>query len=100
MDDKKRDDYAIQMPDIEMRNRDDAEKDPFLPTRSASGSTGGMKKGLPSSITNSPGLSVLAYCLSSISMTIVNKYCVSGTFWNLSFFLLLVQVSSDIEKAS
>ena len=40
----------------------------------------------------SPGLSILAYCLSSISMTVVNKYVVSGDFWNLNFFYLAVQV--------
>lgn len=41
---------------------------------------------------NSPVLAVLAYCASSILMTVSNKYCVSGTGWNLTFFLLAVQV--------
>ncbi|KAK3692757.1 hypothetical protein B0T22DRAFT_24858 [Podospora appendiculata] len=42
-------------------------------------------------IDHSPGASIMAYCLSSISMTVVNKYVVSGTFWNLNFFYLAVQ---------
>lgn len=94
MDDKKREDYAVKMPDVEMRNfKDNPESDPFLGARPARSVN--SRRGLSSlNITNSPALSVLAYCLASISMTVVNKYCVSGTFWNLSFFLLLVQVSS------
>lgn len=41
---------------------------------------------------NSPVLAIAAYCGSSILMTVANKYCVSGTGWNLTFFLLAVQV--------
>ena len=41
---------------------------------------------------NSPVLAILSYCGSSILMTVSNKYCVSGTGWNLTFFLLAVQV--------
>lgn len=86
MDDKKRD-------DVEMGNFEDSQKEPFIhipkePKPKIS------RRGLSTmNITNNPVISVLAYCLASISMTVVNKYCVSGTFWNLSFFLLLVQVS-------
>ncbi|EGP85351.1 unnamed protein product [Zymoseptoria tritici ST99CH_1A5] len=40
---------------------------------------------------NSPVLSIFAYCGSSILMTVSNKFCVNGTGWNLSFFLLAVQ---------
>jgi GDP-mannose transporter len=43
-------------------------------------------------IDHSPGASILAYCLASISMTVVNKYVVSGAQWNLNFFYLAVQV--------
>lgn len=43
-------------------------------------------------IENNPSLSILAYCLSSISMTVVNKYVVSGSSWNLNLFYLAVQV--------
>ena len=41
---------------------------------------------------NNPGASVIAYCLASISMTVVNKYVVSGREWNLNFLYLAVQV--------
>lgn len=44
------------------------------------------------SLNNSASLSILAYCFSSISMTVVNKYIVSGSGWNLFFFYLAVQV--------
>ncbi|KAI1628820.1 GDP-mannose transporter [Exophiala viscosa] len=40
---------------------------------------------------NSPGAAVLAYCFSSISMTVVNKYVVSGSSWNLNFLYLAIQ---------
>lgn len=46
-----------------------------------------------SSITNSAPVSILAYCLSSISMTVVNKFVVSGSSWNLTFLYLAAQVS-------
>jgi GDP-mannose transporter len=47
---------------------------------------------------NNPVLSIFAYCASSILMTVSNKYCVSGTGWNLSFFLLAIQVGRPICK--
>lgn len=40
---------------------------------------------------NSPPVSIAAYCLASISMTVVNKYVVSGTEWNLHFLYLAIQ---------
>ena len=51
--------------------------------------------GFMAKVENSGPFSILAYCLSSISMTVVNKYVVSGTSWNLTFFYLAVQVSFD-----
>lgn len=45
-----------------------------------------------SNITNNPSISILAYCLASISMTVTNKYCVSGANWNLNFLYLAIQV--------
>jgi GDP-mannose transporter len=45
-----------------------------------------------SKVEGSPGASILAYCISSISMTVVNKYVVSGEDWNLNFFYLAIQV--------
>lgn len=45
-----------------------------------------------SSLDNNRGASVFAYCLSSMSMTIVNKYVVSGSNWNMNLLYLAVQV--------
>ncbi|KAJ5605616.1 GDP-mannose transporter [Penicillium lagena] len=44
-----------------------------------------------SQLENSPGAAALAYCVSSISMTVVNKYVVSGSSWNLNFLYLAIQ---------
>ncbi|KAH6613196.1 GDP-mannose transporter [Boeremia exigua] len=44
-----------------------------------------------SRLENNPGAAVLAYCFSSISMTVVNKYVVSGSSWNLNFLYLAIQ---------
>jgi GDP-mannose transporter len=41
---------------------------------------------------SNPGAAILAYCFSSISMTVVNKYVVSGSAWNLNFLYLAIQV--------
>lgn len=35
---------------------------------------------------------IITYCASSIFMTLINKYVVSGSNFNLNFFLLFVQV--------
>jgi GDP-mannose transporter len=86
--------------DIEMRANDGqefgGEKDPFL---SRANSHRGRSDPSPvavgafiDKIDHSPGASILAYCLASISMTVVNKYVVSGSEWNLMFFYLAVQV--------
>ncbi len=85
--------------DIEMRAGESAgdfggEKDPFLgknppavrPRRDA------PVAGYFDKLDHSPGASILAYCLASISMTVVNKYVVSGSSWNLNFFYLAIQV--------
>ncbi|KAJ5826008.1 hypothetical protein N7474_003146 [Penicillium riverlandense] len=44
-----------------------------------------------STISSNSTASVLTYCMSSISMTLVNKYVVSGASWNLSFLYLATQ---------
>lgn len=44
------------------------------------------------SITENPVAAILAYCGSSILMTVTNKYVLSGVNFNLNFFLLCVQV--------
>lgn len=83
MDDKKKDDdYTIEIPTKQSRGSSPAlNKSPSMGLPSA-----------PSNITNNPALSILAYCCASISMTVINKYCVSGGKWNMSFFFLGVQV--------
>ncbi|KAI5958047.1 VRG4 [Candida theae] len=55
------------------------------------GNTPGTGHSLASSITNSGPISILAYCLSSILMTVTNKFVVSGFNFNLNFLLLAVQ---------
>jgi hypothetical protein len=96
MDDKKNEDYSIKMPEVEMRNFNghsspSSQREPFLSTKAGSGRGSGIPVPL-SNITNSPPISILAYCLASISMTVTNKYCVSGANWNLNFFYLAIQV--------
>ncbi|PWY70159.1 GDP-mannose transporter 1 [Aspergillus heteromorphus CBS 117.55] len=77
---KKTDDYTIQMGTIDQGNKS-FEAPPPPQTRSP-----------PSgSMSNSPILPVLAYCGSSILMTVMNKYVLSGTDFNLNFFLLCIQ---------
>jgi GDP-mannose transporter len=51
------------------------------------GSAGSLSK-----LDNNPAASILAYCLASISMTLINKYVVTGSSWNLHFFYLAIQV--------
>ena len=45
---------------------------------------------------NHPSLPILAYCGSSILMTVTNKYVLSGLDFNLNFFLLMIQVSGRV----
>jgi GDP-mannose transporter len=86
--------------DVEMRagvggNDFGNEKDPFLGRNSPASHRSRRDPGFSSyfdKLDHSPGASILAYCLASISMTVVNKYVVSGSAWNLNFFYLAVQV--------
>ncbi|EMR68084.1 GDP-mannose transporter into the lumen of the Golgi [Eutypa lata] len=87
MSDKKSDDYAIRMPDSGYRE----EKEPFIPVRPSRHQSQQPLAASFTQIENSPPISILAYCLSSISMTVVNKYVVSGHEWNMNFFYLAVQ---------
>lgn len=91
MDDKKNEDYSIEMGDMKGRSSPTS-RDSFLSSKSGS-SRGVAPPPAISNITNSPPISILAYCLASISMTLTNKYCVSGPNWNLNFFYLAIQVS-------
>lgn len=45
----------------------------------------------------SSALPILAYCGSSIMMTVTNKYVLSGLNFNLNFFLLAVQVRITLD---
>ncbi|KAI9832521.1 MAG: GDP-mannose transporter [Sarea resinae] len=80
-DDKKRDDYTI-----EMGEREGAAFEPPPPPRPAS-----TPHAHSHGIANNPALPVLSYCVSSILMTVSNKFVLSGTGFNLNFFLLCVQ---------
>ncbi|KIW12668.1 hypothetical protein PV08_09946 [Exophiala spinifera] len=51
----------------------------------------GSSGSLLSQLENNPLAAVLAYCFSSISMTVVNKYVVSGSSWSLNFLYLAIQ---------
>ena len=89
MSDKKTDDYSIRMPESGYRE----EKEPFIPTRPPRAQP--QVASSLAQIENNPMISILAYCLSSISMTVVNKYVVSGTEWNMNFLYLAIQVSPE-----
>lgn len=87
-DDKKTDDYTIEMGKFDHPGKN-FEPPPSPPMRS-SPSAGALS--------SNPVLPVLAYCGSSIMMTVMNKYVLSGSF-NLNFFLLCVQVCVCLSKS-
>ena len=93
MADKKNDDYVVPMPgqSYELR-RAPSEASSQRPTSQHSD-----KPAPPGpSLSNSPSASILGYCMASISMTVVNKYIVSGSDWNLMFLYLAIQVCDQI----
>lgn len=79
-DDKKREDHTIELGDRQPNGQFDA-----VPKPANMASPSGP------AVANSPMVSILAYCGSSILMTVTNKVVLTGTF-NLNFFLLAVQV--------
>lgn len=81
-EDKKTDDYTVEMNKLDQGSKN---FEPASITPSRTGPSSG-------SLTNNPILPVLAYCGSSILMTVMNKYVLSGLDFNLNFFLLCVQV--------
>ncbi|KAK9772635.1 putative GDP-mannose transporter [Seiridium cardinale] len=97
MSDKKSQDLSIRLPEKDLERRrspqspdDNDEQEPFVAPRPSK--TPSQHNMAPlQKVENSPPLSILAYCLSSISMTVVNKYVVSGSSWNLNLFYLAVQ---------
>ncbi|KAJ5911000.1 GDP-mannose transporter [Penicillium subrubescens] len=82
VEDKKTDDYTVEMSKLDQGGKEFEAAPPPL-TRAASSPA--------SSISNNPALPVLAYCGSSILMTVMNKYVLSGLDFNLNFLLLMVQ---------
>ncbi|PPJ51333.1 hypothetical protein CBER1_08626 [Cercospora berteroae] len=80
MADEKKRDFTIELGDRQPNGHFEAAPRPVVPKIAA-----------PAAIVNNPLFSILSYCGSSILMTVSNKYCVNGTGWNLSFFLLAVQ---------
>ncbi|KAF7717843.1 GDP-mannose transporter [Penicillium ucsense] len=82
VEDKKTNDYAIEMDKLDQGNKAFEAAPPPL-NRAASSPS--------SSISNNPALPILAYCGSSILMTVMNKYVLSGLDFNLNFLLLMVQ---------
>jgi GDP-mannose transporter len=84
-DDKKRDDYAIDIP----QSKESSFRAPSPSMRSSPARP-------LAAVTENPMLAILGYCGSSILMTVTNKYVLSGVDYNLNFFLLCVQVSYSI----
>lgn len=81
VEDKKTDDYTVDMDKLDQGNKEFEAAPPPQPRPSP-----------PSSMSSSPILPVLSYCGSSILMTVMNKYVLSGLDFNLNFLLLMVQV--------
>ncbi|KAL1889807.1 GDP-mannose transporter into the lumen of the Golgi [Sporothrix stenoceras] len=89
--DKKNEDYVVRMSENE---KDDypGRPNPLRSFRSGSPTTSHAAKRIDlARIENSPVISVVAYCIASISMTVVNKYLVSGSDWNMNFLYLAIQ---------
>lgn len=99
MSKKDNDDFSVAIPEgtyeLERLNGEPGMDRSFSPslTRQVSHQ---VKPAAPlSQLANNPGASILGYCLASISMTVVNKYVVSGSDWNLMFLYLAIQVSAQ-----
>ncbi len=82
-DDKKRDDFAIEMNERNGKPYDSPNSPRHVPQAPPL-----------AAVANNPVFPVLSYCASSILMTVTNKYVLSGLGFNLNFFLLCVQVCS------
>ncbi|KAE8148221.1 GDP-mannose transporter [Aspergillus avenaceus] len=79
-EDKKTDDYTIEMDKMDQGGKNFEAAPPPQPRSPPSNAP-----------LNNPIIPVLAYCGSSILMTVMNKYVLSGSDFNLNFFLLCVQ---------
>ncbi|KAG6039357.1 GDP-mannose transporter 2 [Claviceps citrina] len=91
MSEKKSDDVVLAMPAQETHANANGKfrQHPF-PTFTPAKSRSDALKGV-ASLDNNRGASVVAYCLSSMSMTIVNKYVISGSNWNMNLLYLAIQ---------
>lgn len=99
MSDKKNDDFVVGMPENGSANGQNGAAKPFPGFAPARGKRDALS--LPTSVSsldNSRGASVVSYCLASMSMTIVNKYVVSGNNWNMNLLYLAVQVRAPISS--
>ena len=85
-EDKKTDDYTVEMDKLDQGNKEFEAAPPQQQPRNTP----------PSPVASSPALPVLAYCGSSIMMTVMNKYVLSGLDFNLNFLLLMVQVCGGL----
>jgi GDP-mannose transporter len=83
-DDKKRDDFTIDMNERNGKSYDSPSSPRHVPQAAAP----------LAAVANNPVLPILSYCASSILMTVTNKFVLSGFGFNLNFFLLCVQVCS------
>ena len=83
MADEKKRDFTIELGDKQPSGRFEAAPRPPPPSAHSNSMA---------AVANNPLISILTYCGSSILMTVANKYVVSGTNFNLNFFLLFVQV--------
>ena len=89
-DDKKRD-YTVELGDRQPNGHYDAPHRPPPPTMQ-------QNPVVIAKVADNPLISILTYCGSSILMTVANKYVVSGTNFNLNFFLLFVQVGHTFAR--
>lgn len=89
-DNKKRDDLVIDLNEKNGRYES--------PMRSPMPPTPGLQQPGPPVPAGNPVVPVLAYCASSIMMTVTNKFVLSGSGFNLNFFLLCVQVGVSIQE--
>lgn len=78
-DEKKRDNFEIEMGDKANHYEPPPVQQPLQPAPLAS-------------VANHPVVPILSYCASSILMTVTNKFVLSGSNFNLNFFLLCFQV--------
>ncbi|EEQ29144.1 GDP-mannose transporter into the lumen of the Golgi [Microsporum canis] len=80
-DQKKNDNYSIAMDKMDSESSSYKPQPPPQPRHSSA----------VSSAANNATLAIIAYCASSILMTVTNKYVLSGVDFNLNFFLLCIQ---------